>query len=109
MASEGGLVTTLSAEQLPSVYNGAGAACGPIGNFQSQIDYFGDFRVVFDYFFPGVIPGNAVNIPVEVIADWATVYIPKISLALASNPSATAQLINVLKAPVTSDPTTVGE
>jgi pimeloyl-ACP methyl ester carboxylesterase len=58
-ASEGGLVTALSAEQLPNVYNSAGAACGPIGSFQGQINYFGDFRVIFDYFFPRVILGTA--------------------------------------------------
>lgn len=108
-ASEGGLVTALSAEQLPHVYNAAGAACGPIGSFQRQIDYFGDFRVVFDYFFPGVIPGTAVNIPAEVQTDWTTVYVPKIELALAANPGAAAQLIKITGASVTSDPTTVGE
>ncbi len=108
-ASEGGLVTTLSAEGFPAVYNSAGAACGPIGNFQDQINYFGDFRVIFDYFFSGVIPGTAISIPSEVIADWYTVYVNQISAALAANPSATAQLINVMQAAVTSDPTTVGE
>src|SRR5262249_71095 len=50
-ASEGGLVATLSAEQIHGTYNSAGAACGPIGSFQSQLNYFGDFRVLFDYFF----------------------------------------------------------
>ncbi len=108
-ASEGGLVTALSAEQLPHVYNAAGAACGPIGNFQGQINYLGDFRVIFDYFFPGVIPTSPVNIPAEVMTDWTTVYEPKILLALAANPSATAQLIKVTGAAVTSNPTTVGE
>jgi len=108
-ASEGGLVTTLSAEQLPGVYNSAGAACGPIGSFQGQIDYFGDFRVIFDYFFPNVIPGNAITIPAEVIADWGTVYVPAITAALAANPQATAQLLRVTGAAVTSDPTTVPE
>ena len=108
-ASEGGLVTTLSAEQFPTVYNSAGAACGPIGNFQDQINYFGDFRVIFDYFFPGAIPGTAISIPTNVINEWYTVYVPTITAALAANPSATAQLIKVMQAPVTSDPTTVGE
>jgi len=108
-ASEGGLVTTLSAEQLPGVYNSAGAACGPIGDFQAQINYFGDFRVIFDYFFPDVIPGNAITIPSYVMGAWDSTYVPLIEGALASNPSAAAQLINVLKAPVTSDPTTVAE
>ena len=108
-ASEGGLVTALSAEQLPNVYNAAGAACGPIGSFQNQINYLGDFRVVFDYFFPGILPGSPVNIPQEVMADWDTVYVPKITAALAANPKATAQLLSVTKASVSSDPATVGE
>jgi pimeloyl-ACP methyl ester carboxylesterase len=108
-ASEGGLVTALSAEQLPHVYNGAGAACGPIGSFQDQINYLGDFRVVFDYFFPGVLPPTPVNIPTEVMTDWATVYEPKIIAALAANPAAAAQLISVMQAPVTSDPASVAE
>ena len=106
-ASEGGLVTTLSAEQLPQVYNAAGAACGPIGSFQGQINYFGDFRVVFDYFFPGLIPGSAVSIPPEVMKDWNSIYVPKITAALAANPAATSQLLAVTGAPVTTDPATI--
>ncbi len=108
-ASEGGLVAALSAEQLPQIYNVAGAACGPIGSFQGQVDYFGDFRVVFDYFFPGLIPTSPVSISSEVMADWETIYVPKITAALAANPSKTAQLISVMRAPVTSDPATVAE
>jgi len=94
---------------LPHVYNAAGAACGPIGSFQGQINYLGDFRVIFDYFFPGLIPGSPVNIPQEVMSDWTTVYVPKITAALAANPSAAAQLIKVTGAAVTSDPATVVE
>ena len=108
-ASEGGLVTALSAEQLPHVYNAAGAACGPIGSFQGQINYLGDFRVVFDYFFPSVLPGSAVRIPQELMTDWDSVYVPKIAAALAANPGATSQLLKVTNAPVTSDPATVAE
>lgn len=108
-ASEGGLVATLSAEQLPHVYNGVGAGCGPIGSFQGQINYLGDFRVLFDYFFPGVLPASPVNIPAVVMTLWNTVYVPKIIGALAANPAAAAQLIKVSKAAVTSDPATVAE
>ncbi len=108
-ASEGGLVAALSAERLPAVYDSAGAACGPIGNFQSQINYFGDFRVIFDYFFRNVIPGNAISIPAEVMIDWDSIYVPLIEQALAANPAAAAQLIKVMNAAVTSDPATVGE
>jgi len=107
-ASEGGLITTLSAEQLPHVYNAAGAACGPIGNFQSQINYFGDFRVIFDYFFPGLLPGNAITILPGETGNWAA-YEYTITQALKNRPSAAAQLISVMNAPVTSDPPTIAE
>lgn len=50
--SEGGLVATLLAERWPELFRSAVAACAPIGSFRAQIDSFGDFRVLFDYFFP---------------------------------------------------------
>ena len=51
-ASEGGLVTTQAIEKAPLEFSGGLALCGPIGNFRSQINYWGDFRVLYDYFFP---------------------------------------------------------
>ena len=69
--SEGGLVATLLAERSPELFSTALAACAPIGSFVQQINYLGDFRVLFDYFFPGVIPGSPIEIPAEVIANWA--------------------------------------
>ena len=61
--SEGGLVAALTLERHPELIDGALAACGPIGDFTRQIDYFGDARVLFDYYFPGVLPGTAVGYP----------------------------------------------
>jgi pimeloyl-ACP methyl ester carboxylesterase len=107
-ASEGGLITTLLIERSPQLFSGALAACGPIGDFKRQIDYWGDFRVLFDYFFPGVIPGSPVNIPQEVIDNWETVYVPAVSSALAANPNAARQLIRTSKAAIDpADPATL--
>lgn len=97
-ASEGGLITTQAIEQYPDMFDGALAMCGPIGDFPRQIDYWGDFRVVFDYFFPGVIPGSAVDIPAAVIDDWYTVYEPAALQAIHANPDATEQLLRVTHA-----------
>jgi hypothetical protein len=107
-ASEGGLVTTLSAEHVHGVYNSAGAACGPIGSFQSQLNYFGDFRVIFDYFFPNVIPGSAVSAAdtLAAAAQWATLSTVAIPNALA-NTSRTQQLFRVMGIPMPSDPAAV--
>lgn len=85
--SEGGLVATLLAERWPELFRSAIAACGPIGSFRAQINHFGDFRVLFDYFFPGVIPGSPIAIPPDVIAGWQTVYVPQILAALAAHPA----------------------
>lgn len=92
--SEGGLISTLLVEQSPNLFSGGLAACGPIGSFREQINYLGDFRVLFDYFFPGVLPPSAIDIPEETMADWESTYVPAIAQALAANPSATAELMN---------------
>lgn len=99
--SEGGLVTALSIERYPNVYNAGLATCGPIGDFPGQIDYFGDFRVVFNYLFPGILPGSAVTIPQNLINDWTSVYSPAVTTAVAANPTAAQQLLTITLAPGT--------
>jgi hypothetical protein len=66
-ASEGGLSTVLAVEQAAAAtpFDGGLALCAPIGDFRRQINWFGDFRILFDYFFAGVMPGSAVEIPDE--------------------------------------------
>lgn len=93
--SEGGLVAALAAERHADLLQGAVAACGPVGDFTAEIDYLGDFRVAFDYFFPGVIPGSAVDVPDEVRSQWDAQYSPAVAAALQANPSATSELLAV--------------
>lgn len=102
-ASEGGLVTTLAVEQVPRVFSGGLATCGPVGDFRRQIDYLGDFRVLFDYFFPGVLPGDATHVPAYVLEGWESVYLPRVTATLAANPARLDKLLKVSRAP--SDPT----
>ena len=72
-ASEGGIITALSVEQSPSVFSAGLAACGPVGNFPYQINYFGDARATFEYFFPGLIPGLFHPDP-SLVANWQSYY-----------------------------------
>lgn len=107
--SEGGLVAALAAEQRPELFAGALLACGPVGDFRAQIDYFGDFRVLFDYYFPGVIPGPPFEVPDSVRAQWESTFVPKIAAALLTHPAAALELLAVAGAPFdATDPTTVG-
>ncbi|NIM94633.1 MAG: hypothetical protein GTO18_13110 [Anaerolineales bacterium] len=98
--SEGGIITTLAVEQYPEEFTGGLAACGPIGDFHKQVTYWGDFRAVFDVFFPDAIPGSPIEIPDEVIENWETVYASEIAATIQDNRILTAQLLNVTKAPI---------
>lgn len=108
--SEGGLITTLAVERHPDLFDGGIAACGPIGDFREQINYWGDFRVVFDVFFPDVIPGSAVDVPEEVIENWDEIYAPAVSQVIEADPDSTDQLLRVTDAPTDpNDSSTVEE
>ena len=105
--SEGGLITTLAVERHPAVFDGGLALCGPYGSFREQVNYFGDFRVVFDYFFPGLVPGDPVNIPPELKENWDTHYANLIEEAVTDADKAhlVTQLLTVTGAsPLAFDP-----
>ena len=109
-ASEGGLITTLGVEQRPDLFAGGLAACGPIGDFGIQVTYYGDFRVVFDYFFPGLMPGSVVSIPPEALGEWDALWTGTIEPAVFAPESQSnlAQLLRVTHAPFDrNDPTTM--
>ncbi|MFC2088776.1 alpha/beta hydrolase family protein [Calditrichota bacterium] len=107
-ASNGALITTLAVEQHPDIFSGGLATCGPVGNFRKQINYLGDFHIVFNYFFPRVIPGDPAGIPGNVIDGWDDIYKPAAIAAINANPGATRQLLNVTRAAIDpADPTTV--
>lgn len=109
-ASEGGLITVRTVERFKTIFSGGLALCGPIGDFGKQIDYLGDFRVIFDYFFPGILPGNAIEIPIEVQENWETVYVPRIIRAISADPQSVLELLRVTGAPFDpADETTIGQ
>ena len=97
-ASEGGIVTALMAERHPELLTGALSACGPIGDFKKQTDYLGDFRVLFDYFFPAVLPPSPIAIPPAVIDNWQTTYVPAITQQVRANPRLALQLMSTSRA-----------
>lgn len=120
--SEGGLITTLSIERYPREFSGGMAACGPVGDFNRQINYWGDFRLLFDYFFPTLLPPEPFAVPDELIAFWEQP-IPNVGLsyqqmvgaALLNDMTyngglATQQLLATARAPVDpADPNSIGE
>jgi pimeloyl-ACP methyl ester carboxylesterase len=96
--SEGGLVATLLAERTQGVFSSALAACAPIGSFRQQINYLGDFRALFDYYFPGVLPGSPVSMDPAAAALWTSSYVPAIRNAFLASPGKALELMRVSRA-----------
>ena len=105
-ASEGGLITAMQIEKHPDIYDGGLAMCAPIGGMPHQLRYVGDFRVLFDVFFPEVFefpfdPGDFqgledfYNTYDEACEIWESIYKPLIADVMAAGEDETAQLFNV--------------
>lgn len=104
-ASEGGIITALSVEQAPGVYDAGVAACGPVGDFPAQIAYFGDARATFDFFFPNVIPGPPFDPDPALVAVWSAYYdlVVKPVITHPANLWRLAQWAAVAKLPADAD------
>jgi pimeloyl-ACP methyl ester carboxylesterase len=120
-ASEGGLVTALAAEQFPQSFSGAFSTCGPIGDFQGQIQYWGNFRVGYDTAFPtnplvapvGFYgPSTPIYIDPILVQNWEAVaaYIANDLMTNPASGAAAVGLLDALGIPYDSaNLTTVGE
>jgi pimeloyl-ACP methyl ester carboxylesterase len=105
-ASEGGLITALLAEQRPDLFEAGFALCGPIGDFPYQINYLGDARVTFEYFFPDEVPGYGVFNSIHRVGgryirakNWESYFTRKIGPMLANHPREFEQWARVAKLP----------
>jgi pimeloyl-ACP methyl ester carboxylesterase len=106
--SQGGLITTLGVERYPEVFTGGGlAACGPTGSYRKQLEYVGDFRTVFDFYFDPVITNpdwpvwdQNVNGGAVDPALWNDATRAAIVSAIEAYPPLTANQLSVTKAPI---------
>ena len=97
-ASEGAGVVSMLIEKYADTYDGALTLCGPVGGMPYQIDYLGDFRVVFDYFFPGVIPRDGIyDLTPVTLEEWNDIK-ADIQSAVDARPDLAEQVFNVTDA-----------
>lgn len=61
--SEGGLIALDLTESFAGQYDGLLSLCGVVGGAPLHWQHAGDGRVLFDYFFPGVLPGDLLHMP----------------------------------------------
>lgn len=61
--SMGSLIAIQLAEAYPKEYDGVLAECGILGGTFARMRYMFDVRSLFDYFYPGVLPGGTLAVP----------------------------------------------
>ncbi len=61
--SLGGLIGVELVETHPNEYDGILTMGGMIGGTRAQLDYVGHVRILFDFFYPGVLPGTVIDVP----------------------------------------------
>ncbi len=94
--SMGGLITLMAAEQNPGLFAGALPMCGLMGGTRVETDYFFHVRVLFDVFYPGVIPGSAIHPPDDL--EFGALQ-PALLAALVANPLGAVQIAAVQQIP----------
>jgi pimeloyl-ACP methyl ester carboxylesterase len=61
--SLGSIAALQLAESHSGQYDGALVMCGFVGGTTREIEYMATARILYDYYFPGVIPGSVFSIP----------------------------------------------
>jgi len=78
-------------------YAGHLAACAPLAGSTALVGYSYDARVLFDYFFPGVLPGNVLTSDFDFFSVWFSEVHP----AIVADPAATSEYMAVMDIPWT--------
>ena len=103
--SMGALAIVKLAEKYPRAYDGVLAMCGALGGARAELQYAGDARVSFDYFFPNVLPGGPFEVPPGTQylspfdAGGPNPLFLQVYAALSANPAATFQWATAAKLP----------
>ena len=87
------------------VLDGALALCGPVGGGRKQTDYVGHTRALFDFFYPGVIPGDVLHVQATDYSNTSP-QVQAIVGSILANPNAAVALASVdqIELPWTSFP-----
>jgi pimeloyl-ACP methyl ester carboxylesterase len=96
--SMGGLIAIKLAEMYPGTYAGAVVACGTSGGTQRLVDYYAHTRVLFDFFYPNVLPGSAADLPAG--TDFTQQIVLPAIAAMTANPLPAFQIAAIDQTPL---------
>lgn len=99
--SLGGAVCVRLAEFYPQHYDGVLTMAGMIGGSQAEIDYVSDVRILWEFFYPGVLPGGIVDVPPQV--DMMNDIIIPVATAITIDPLGAGAISLIDQTPVPWD------
>lgn len=97
--SLGGLVAIKLAERFPNQYDGAFTDGSMLGGTLELVRNYWDARVVFDYFFPGVVPGTPWYVPPDIDLDETYTMVMEALIQGLEDPYPTLQFKEAAKLP----------
>ena len=96
--SMGGLIAIKLVETYPGKFVGLLAACPVAGGLRPELDYFANVRVLFDLFYPGVLPGTLVDVPADIDVT-SDIILPAIA-AMSANLTGASTIARITQTPV---------
>jgi hypothetical protein len=96
--SLGALDAMALVERDPDSYSGVLSVAGVLAGSQAAIDYYGHVRVLFDLFYPGVLPGSLLELPNDI--DLFNDIIVPAATAMALHPEGAFAISQLDQAPV---------
>ena len=86
------------AEEFPSQYDGTLAMCAPLAGASAEVSYIANVRVLFDLFYPGVVPGDVLNVPAGL--DLYTDVLGPAQAAVIANPTGAGVIARIAQTPL---------
>lgn len=99
--SLGGAVCARLVELYPKKYEGVLTVAGMIGGAQAEVDYVSNVRILWEFFYPGVLPGGIDDVPEEV--DMTTDIIIPLVTAITIDPTGAGAIALIDQTPVPWD------
>ena len=96
--SFGGLAALKLVEARPDRYAGLLTLCGMVGGVRAETDYVAHVRVLFDYFYPGVLPGSLYELPDDL--DLQRDIVEAVTDTIGANPEPAFLMAQVAQAPI---------
>jgi pimeloyl-ACP methyl ester carboxylesterase len=93
----GGLIAITLQEQHPRAFDGVLTVCS-VTDTRQLFDYYAHTRALFDFLYPGILPGNAGGVPAGI--DLQTAIATPAAVAIAGNPTGASTIALIDQTPV---------